>query len=153
MPEPSDPRQREALLAQLASITTLERGTLAEEYRERPAREGGGTVRLGPYHKHQCWERGRNCSRRVPALEVEQLRQDIRNGRHFDRITGQLAEIAIARGRRERADASAAPPAGTASASGAPESKENSARRRVQKGTARAKPSSRKSRPGSPKKA
>ncbi len=151
MPEPSDPRQREALLAQLGSITTLERGTLAEEFRERPAPEGGGTVRLGPYYKHQCWEGGRNCSRRVPAAEVGRLRQDLQNGEEFDQITTRLAEIAIARGRQERAAAGSAPPPDTAAGSAAPESKKNSTRRRSRKGTARPKPSSRKSRRASPR--
>jgi hypothetical protein len=149
MPESSNTRQREVLLAQLASITTLERGSLAEEYRERPAREGGGTIALGPYYKHQCWEAGRNCSRRVASAEVEQLRQDLKNGRRFDEATAQLAEMAIAQGRAQRAALGASPPPRSAAVAAAPESKKNSGKRRTRNATARAKPSSRKSRRGS----
>jgi hypothetical protein len=139
-PSTLNPRTREALLAQLARITTLERGTLAEEYRERPAPKSGGTVRLGPYFKHQCWEQGRNSSRRVPNAEVERLREDLQNGQRFDQITSELATLAIAEGRAQRAafNATQAPEE--------KESKKNSTKRRSRKDTAKPKPSSRKSR-------
>ena len=55
--------QRKEILAELNDITTMERGTLAEEYRERPALGGQGTVRLCPYFKHQCWEDGHSVGR------------------------------------------------------------------------------------------
>jgi hypothetical protein len=51
-------------------ITTMRPGTIAEEYRERPASAGHGTVRLRPCFKHQVWQDGRNGSRRVPAAEA-----------------------------------------------------------------------------------
>lgn len=86
---------RTGLLAQLASITTMQRGTLGEEHRERPAPEGKGMVRRGPYFKHQCWEGGRNRSRRVPADEVPLLREDLANAQRFDALTEQLAELNI----------------------------------------------------------
>ena len=64
---PDPESYRNELLAQLAAITSMERGALSEEYREVPAADGRGTLRLGPYFKHQCWEEGRNRSARVPA--------------------------------------------------------------------------------------
>jgi hypothetical protein len=145
---PSNPRQ--PLLDQLAELSTMERGTLAEEYREHPDPEGGGTVRLGPYYKHQCWENGRNMSRRIPAAEVDPLREDLQNGQRFEQITSELAAMAIAEGRSRRAALSERP--------GPPpsqekESKKNSKRRRSANATAKPKPSLRKSRPGSKKKA
>ena len=128
----------------------MERGTLAEEYRERPASEGGGTVRLGPYFKHQCWENGRNMSRRVPAAEVDHLREDLQNAQRFDQIISKLASIAIDEGRTRRAalrEATGAQPTKEQ------ESKKNSSRRRWTNVTAKPKPSSRKSRHASKQKA
>jgi hypothetical protein len=141
---------RKPLLDQLAELSTMERGTLAEEYRERPASEGGGTVRLGPYFKHQCWENGRNMSRRVPAAEVDHLREDLQNAQRFDQIISELASMAVDEGRTRRA-------ALRESAQSQPikeqESKKNSGKRRWRNATAKPKPSSLKSRRGSKKKA
>lgn len=86
---------RLALLDQLASITTMQPGTLAKEWRERPDPHGEGTVRVGPYFKHQVWKDGRNASRRVPAGEADQLREDIENARRFEQLTDDLARINI----------------------------------------------------------
>lgn len=141
---------RPKILGQLADLDTLERGTLAEEYRERPAPDGRGTVRLGPYYKHQCWENGRNLSRRVPAAEVGSLRADLQNARRFDQLTSELSELAIQEGRARRAilreTVKDAP-------SDSRESKKNFRSRPLPKDTAKPKPSSAKSRHGSGRKA
>lgn len=138
--------QRKEILAELDDITTMERGTLAEEYRERPAPDGQGTVRLGPYFKHQCWEDGHNRSRRVPAAEVETLSDDIHNGQRFEELTSELAKLAIAEGRAKRG-------ALATDAQARSERKKNSGKKPSGKGTAKPKPSSRRSRGTSRKKA
>ena len=58
----------------MAQLDSMERGTLTEEFRERPD-GAGGTVRRGPYFKHRVWEPGANHSRRIPAEEVITLRE------------------------------------------------------------------------------
>jgi len=73
----------------------MQPGTLAEEWRERPEPQGGGTVRLGPYFKHQVWKDGRNASRRVPTNEAALLREDIDNAKRFVQLTGDLARLNI----------------------------------------------------------
>lgn len=93
---------RQAALAKLAAITAIERGTLTEEYRERPAPDGNGTVRRGPYFKHQCWENGKNRSVRIPSGQVAQVREHIENGHRFDELTATLEQLAIADGRGQR---------------------------------------------------
>jgi hypothetical protein len=137
MPSTPNP-DRQATLAELASLTTIERGTLTEEYREQPSPDGHGTIRRGPYFKHQCWENGGNRSVRVPPEQVAQLRQDIENGRRFDVLTEQLASLAIEQGRAQRAGHGAA-----ATLEGA--AKKNSRRNASRKDTAKPKPSSRRS--------
>lgn len=147
MPSFIDPSnlKREELLAELGEITTMERGALNEEYRERPAPDGKGTVRNGPYYKHQHWEGGRNRSRRVKEEEVSQLKGDLEAGKRFDRLVEALASLAIAEGREKRETAQ---PGGNPAGS-----KKNSATKCSGKGTAKPKRSSRKSRRASPSKA
>ena len=127
---------RQATLKRLADITAIERGTLAEEYRERPAPDGNGTVQRGPYFKHQCWENGKNRTVRVPSGQVAQVREHLENGHRFDELTATLEQLAIEEGRSQRAALSDIPvPADT-------ESKKNSRRNVSRKDTGKRKPSS-----------
>jgi hypothetical protein len=146
----SDCQRRQSLLDELAELISLERGTLGEEYRERPDPKGQGTVRLGPYYKHQCWEKGRNLSRRVPAAEVDQLRQDLHNAQRFDQLTSELSAMAVAESRRRRA--ALAEGSGPLDQRGH-DRKKNSKPRRSRNATKKPKPSSPKSRGASRKKA
>ena len=100
-PKPNQNR-REAILEELASLTSIERGSLSEEFRERPAPDGQGMIRKGPYFKIQLWENKRNRSRRVPAREVPLLRTHLKNGERFNQLVDELAAIAIALGREQR---------------------------------------------------
>lgn len=92
---PSHQSARKVLLDQIADITTMQPGTIAEEWRERPDPGGKGTVRLGPYYKHQVWQGKQNISRRVPASEAAQLREDIDNAKRYEQLTGELAQLNI----------------------------------------------------------
>jgi hypothetical protein len=93
---------RKAALEELASLTTIEFGTLSEVYRNRPSPDGSEPVKLGPYTKHQCWENGKNRSTYIQAGHVDSLRQDLENGIRFQQITAQLANDAIQRSREQR---------------------------------------------------
>lgn len=141
---------RPSLLRDLAAITTMQRGTLAEEYREHPSPDGKGTVRLGPYFKHQCWENGRNLSRRVPAREVPALREDLANASRFAEITARLAEITVAETRALRA---AQAEAALASDPQSLAAKKNSRKNARPKNSAKPSASSPKRRAASPPKA
>jgi len=125
---------RLALLGQLASITTMQPGTLAEEWRERPDPHSEGTVRVGPYFKHQVWKDGRNASRRVPAGEADQLREDIGNAKRFGQLTDDLARINIEHTLALRSAQTVTPEAA--------EGKKTSARKQTGKGSPKPKPSS-----------
>jgi hypothetical protein len=95
-------KSRQALLDELASLTTIERGTLFEEYRQRAAAAGSSPIQLGPYFKHQSWVAGKNHSSRVAPHEVEALRLDLEHGKRFAQITAELADLAIAQSRENR---------------------------------------------------
>ena len=118
----------------------MQRGTLKEEF--RPAAKGGpDAAPLGPYFKHQCWEDGRNVSKRVPISQAPLLQQDLLNAQQFDLITAQLAQLNIAESRARlavEADASN-PPSDFA------ESKKNFTQRASSKNIAKPRASSRKS--------
>jgi hypothetical protein len=94
--------QRDDILAKLSAISTMDRGTLAEEYREAPNPNGHGTIKHGPYFKHQCWEDKKNRSKRVNPNEASLLREDLENGQLFNRLIEQLAELNIANARERR---------------------------------------------------
>jgi mannitol-1-phosphate/altronate dehydrogenase len=123
---------RAALLEQMGQLTSMERGTLSEEYRERPD-GAGGTERLGPYFKHQVWEAGANRSRRVPVEEVPALRQDLENHQRFTALADALVEQTVQETRARRAEAKAGAD---------PEAKKNSRPKARTKAFAKPKPSS-----------
>jgi hypothetical protein len=104
-----DSSLRQALLDQIAAITTMLPGTLAEEYRQHPSPDGRDIVRLGPYFKHQIWENGRNVSRRVPAAEAATLKLDTDQAKRFHQLTDQLAQLNIQNTIALRATEAAAP--------------------------------------------
>jgi len=115
---------RRSLLDQIAAITAMQPGTLAEEWR-------GSS---GPYYKHQVWKDGRNVSRRVPAEEAALLREDIDNAKRFAHLTGELARLNIEHTLALRAAQARDPDVG--------EGKKNSTRKRSGRDTPKRKPSS-----------
>ena len=135
---------RQALLDQIAAITTMLPGTLAEEYREHPAADGHGTVQLGPYFKHQVWRDGRNVSRRVPAAEAATLKLDIQEAKRFQQLTDQLAQLNIQQTLALRA--------AEATVAGTIAEKKTSKPNALPKNTAKQNPTSPKSAANSPKK-
>ncbi len=85
--------RRRQILDQMAQIECMEKGRLSEEYREK--HKDGERVRLGPYYKHQCWENGRNASRRVPAAEVEELRDAVDGYHRFRELADEYVEVTV----------------------------------------------------------
>lgn len=99
---------RQSALAELASLTSIEFGTISEFHRVKPASDSNSVVRRGPYFKHQCWENGRNRSTYIPAEQIQSLRQDLENGKRFEQITSELAAAAIQQSRAKRTTATVA---------------------------------------------
>ena len=134
--EPTAGESREQIIERIASITTMQPGTLTEEFRQGAIGKDGKPSRLGPYYKLQVWRDGANRTCRVPASQAESLRQDIDNHHAFGQLCKQLAEINIQHTLALRAaQASAADP---------DEGKKNSTRKQAGKNSPKPKPSSRK---------
>ena len=94
------------LIEELASIECMERGKLTSEYRTRPNPKGGGEITLGPYHKLQAREDGKNKSRRVPAKEITTLKLDMANYKRFKDLVSTLEKTIISNTRKLRASQS-----------------------------------------------
>jgi hypothetical protein len=122
------------ILNQISSIQSMERGKLTSFYRTRPALQGGGTVRLGPYYKLQAWENKHNCTRHIPAAEVDELKQDLDNHKEFKKLVATLEQSIIDKTRARRGGDSVS----------LQESKKNSTTKRSLKNTAKPKRSSSK---------
>lgn len=86
-------QKRKALLEQMAQIDTMEKGTLAAEYREVKA--GGKAITKGPYFKHQVWEKGRNVSKRVPVKETESLKKAVEGYHKFKGLSEEYINTTI----------------------------------------------------------
>ncbi len=139
-PTPQTPTEerRAQLVARIAAITTMQPGTLTEEYRAGAPGQDGKPSKLGPYYKFQVWRDGANRTSRVPVHKAAQVREDTANWRLFHDLCAQLARLNTEHTLALRAaDASAADTGGA---------KKNSARKRAAKGSSKRKPSSRRPR-------
>lgn len=132
--KPTAEESREQIIHRIASITTMQPGTLTEEYREGAIGKDGKRARLGPYYKLQVWRDGGNKTSRVPANQADSLREDINNYHTFGQLCRELAELNIQYTLALRADQ--APAADLA------DSKKNSTRKQAKKSLPKPKPSS-----------
>jgi hypothetical protein len=133
--QPTDP-VRQSLMGQIAAIQTMLPGTLAEEYRPSSSARSKHAKPLGPYFKHQFWKDGHNVSRRVPAHQATQLREDIDNAKRFNQLTTQLAQFNTEHTLALRAAEA------SATTAAAPDAKKNSTKQPAAKSSTKPKPSS-----------
>ena len=107
-------RRSNQILAELAALGPLRKGTLTEQYVVTVRRDGSPGQR-GPYTLYTCKEAGRTLSRRLsqPA-QIALYREQIAAFRRFQELTAELARLS-----QQRADLEAA---------GRPEGKKNSRR-------------------------
>ena len=82
----------QSILQELAQIQHLDRGTVSV-IRQGPA---------GPYHNHQCYEKGRNVSRYVPAEQVAELQAALADYQRFQQLIKQYVELMVEKTRAER---------------------------------------------------
>lgn len=78
----------------------MELGSLQEE--KRPSRQTSHPT-LGPYFKHQVWEKGKNLTRRIPAEKAGSLAQAIDGRKKFEQLAGQFIDNTVAMTRTEDA--------------------------------------------------
>jgi len=86
-------QQRQQILAEVAQLEQVRRGSLTEQMVETVGSDGRRHQR-GPYPLYTFKERGQTVSRRLkdPA-QVSLYRQQIQQGRRFQELTGQLLRL------------------------------------------------------------
>ena len=88
-------QQREQILQQMSTLTRMERGKLCRQSR------GPGTT---PFFKLQCWQRGKNHTRYVPADEVPAVQQALANHQRCQELAEQFVSLTVVQTRQEAAD-------------------------------------------------
>jgi hypothetical protein len=87
-------QQREHLLQQMNSLTRMERGKLC-----RQSRGPGAT----PFYKLQCWQRGKNHTRYVPADQVPALQEALANHQQFQELAEAFVTLTVRQTRQAAA--------------------------------------------------
>jgi hypothetical protein len=77
------------LLAQIAAIQRMEKGTLSNYV--PPGRSAGA----GPYHKLQCWAGGKNLTRHVRPEELPAIKQALEGYAKFQELAARYADLII----------------------------------------------------------
>lgn len=88
-------QQREQILQQMSTLTRMARGKLCRQSR------GPGTT---PFFKLQCWQRGKNHTRYVPADEVPAVQEALANHQRFQELAEQFVSLTVAHTQQEAAD-------------------------------------------------
>ena len=93
MPDPilSLRSQRDTVLEQMKQIDHLRRGTLSRQFFK--TRRQGKVVQSGPYFILQCSFKGKKCSERISAANVEEVEMHVDNFRLFNRLAEQFVTL------------------------------------------------------------
>lgn len=82
--------RRNELLAELAALECLRRGSIVQQY-VRALKKDGSPVTRGPYPLYSFKDKGKTVSRRLKTpLQVEECRRDIEAFRRFQKVVEQL---------------------------------------------------------------
>lgn len=85
--------ERKKLIAELAQLEQIRRGSLTEQMVEVVTRDGQ-RIKRGPYPLYTVKKRGRTVSRRVKTPEqVQAYREQIERGRRFHQLTTELFRL------------------------------------------------------------
>ena len=85
--------RRQAVLAELAGLEEIRRGSISQQYVET-VRPDGSRSRRGPYPLYTFKEHNRTISRRLASTdEVERYRGQIRGFRRFEELVGELMRL------------------------------------------------------------
>ena len=80
-------QRRQDILQEMNTITRMERGKLCTQSR------GPGAP---PFHKLQCWHRGKNHTRYVPAHELPALQEALAGHQHFQQLAEEFVDLTVA---------------------------------------------------------
>jgi len=85
-------QRRKAILAELAGLDLIRRGSVTEQMVQTVGRHGR-ELRRGPYPVYTFKSHGRTVSRRIRAEEVPAYREQIEAGHRFQELVRELMEL------------------------------------------------------------
>jgi hypothetical protein len=88
-------QRRQEILQEINTIARMERGKLCLQPRG-PSRP--------PFHKLQCWHKGRNQTRYVPAEEVSSVQEALAGHQRFQQLAEEFVDLTIGQTRASDAE-------------------------------------------------
>lgn len=86
-------QRRQEILQEMNVITRMERGKLCTQSRG-PS--------FPPFHKLQCWHKGKNHTRYVPLDKVPALQQALAGHQRFQQLAEEFVAVTVAMTRQEQ---------------------------------------------------
>ena len=83
--------RREQILQDMGQIDQICRGHLSEQYFK--SKQGGKTVRRGPYYVLQRWFKGKNLCERVSADQLQPVRQGVDGYKRFRKLADEFVDV------------------------------------------------------------
>lgn len=84
-------KRREQILQEMAAIDRLRRGHLSQQFFN--STRDGKPFRQGPYYVLQRWFQGKNLCERIPADQVEPIRQGVEGFKRFQQLAEEFAAV------------------------------------------------------------
>jgi len=75
----------------MGPIDKICRGHLSEQFFK--TKQGGKTVRKGPYYVLQRWFKGKNLCERIPADQLEPVRQGVEGYKRFRQLADEFVDV------------------------------------------------------------
>lgn len=91
MSNPSLEEQRDQILQQMRSLDRIRSGSLSQQYFNK--KTGGKVTRQGPYYVLQRYFKGKKYSERVPADQVDQVAEDVKNHERFKELAERFVAL------------------------------------------------------------
>ena len=80
-------QKRDGILEEMRQIDRLRQGTISEQF------YGTGERKQGPYYVQQGYTAGKHWSKRVPKVQVDQMRADINAGVRFKELSQEFLDV------------------------------------------------------------
>ncbi|MBE3040405.1 MAG: hypothetical protein IMZ62_16540 [Chloroflexi bacterium] len=97
--------RRQRIVEEMLAMRSMKRGTLNEQFFPVPQKGRKEPALRGPYYVFSRKELGRTISKRVPAKEVERVREDIACYNRFLELSREFVQITQWLGETERSHA------------------------------------------------
>ncbi len=95
-------QRQEAIIEEMGQIGVMRRGSISEQhYPARHARKGGKGA-SGPYFIWQGYDDGKHFSQRVPAVQVEQMKEEVEQRRRFEQLCAEYVRLGEVLAERKR---------------------------------------------------